>query len=125
MQLGNTSEATVSHRQNVRVYAGFGVFEHPEIVRSAIADGGTDDTSAAAVHDNLRFQRMTLALAGVIFFLFFLGRSIGLSPVSMSAVFTVLAVNSAPLPGKLNCPDFISVFSTHIIIFRQFDSLTP
>jgi len=66
-------------------------------------------------HD-LRLYSMTLLLAGIVFLLFFFGRSIGLSVTSTATVFGVCpSTSSAFLPGKRNAPLRMSVFSTHSI----------
>ena len=69
---------------------------------------------------------MSFLFSAVITALFFLGRSIGLSPTStMTTSHCKLVDVSAFLPGKLNCPDLISLSSTRWTILQTVDSWTP
>jgi len=116
VKFANADETCISHSQNIRIYACFGVFEQLEVMGFALADSRTDDTPASAVDYNLSFQSVTLLLTGVVFVLFFLGRSIGRSVASISVVLIVSFVSNAFLPGRVNFPDFIRVFSIHMMI---------
>ena len=69
MEFANPNKPCVGYSANIRIYAGFGLFEQSEVMRSASAARNSYDTSAAAGYHKLRFQSMTFPLAGVILFL--------------------------------------------------------
>lgn len=139
MDFVNPNKTSVCYSTNIRIYAGFRLFEQAEIMRPAIAARNCYDTFTPAGNRKLRLYSMTFLLAGVILFLLvftvldsslvtfsvFFGRSISHSVASISMLSVASFVSNTLFPGKLNFTDFISVFSTHTIIFQQFDSLTP
>ena len=76
-------------------------FEQLEIMYGALFLGGTENLPCFGVNNDLRLYPVPLFLAGVPFFLFFLGRSIGLSVTSTISVRPAFAWSSnAFLPGN-------------------------
>ena len=63
------------------------------------ARGFVNIVNYVAVGDNLGFDRMSLFLSGIPFFLFFLGRSIGCSVTSTATVLSVPSCKAC-LPGN-------------------------
>ena len=53
----------------------------------ARVNGCTNNLSSFKLHQELHFQGMALLLTGVVAFLFFLGRSISISPTSTTITF--------------------------------------
>ena len=86
----------------MNMHAAF--FKHPEIMLSPLVYMHTDD-GAITGYDQLCLVSMSLLFAGVIFPLFFLGLSTGLSATSTNTTdhFTLSLVR-AFLPGKRNAP---------------------
>lgn len=66
--------------------AGFRGLEQVKIVTPTVFLRQTYDLPRGFVNHNLRFQRVPLFLAGVAAFLFFLGRSTGLSVASIKTI---------------------------------------
>ena len=75
--------------------------EQLEIVDGSLGLGRAKNFLRVNVDDDLCFYRVPLFLAGVVVFLFFLGRSIGLSVTSTAIVRPAFSlVSNAFLPGK-------------------------
>jgi hypothetical protein len=74
----------------------------------------------------LYFMGMALLFAGIIPALFFLGRSIGLSPTSINTTdhFTVDLIK-AFFPGKRKAPLCISISSRSLMMRQHWDSDMP
>ena len=139
MEFANTDKPGICYSANIRIYAGFRLFEQSEVMSPALPARNGYDSSAPAGYRKLRLQSMTFPLAGVIPFLLvfpvfdllpvafpvFFGRSIFRSVASISTLSVISFVSNALFPGNLNFPDFITVSSIHTMIFQQFDSLTP
>ena len=75
--------------------------------------GSADNFLALSFNYYLRFESMSFFLATIVVFLFFWGRSIGLSPTStITADHSLSFFNSAFFPGKLNFWELINLSST-------------
>lgn len=75
--------------------------EHIEIVHRSLILGGAENFLCFNVGNNLRLYRMSLLFPGIPLFLFFLGRSIGLSVTSTASVRPAFSLASnAFLPSK-------------------------
>ena len=99
-------------RQNM--HAGF--LEQPKIMFPAIGKGQCNNAPIFQVYQHLRLYRVPLFLAGIVPFLLFLGRSIGVSVASTRITSYSMSLFSGALrPGREKVPSRINVSSTHLI----------
>ena len=92
------------------------VFIYLEIMRFSAILRNAYDFFCTFVYNYLCFYGVLFLLAGIISFLFFLGRSIGLSVTSTRITSILSSSSNTFLPGNLNFSSLTSVSSTHFIV---------
>lgn len=78
----NTLVASISLAFCSWLKSNFGFFEKTKIVSSPVGNVRADDLVSFLVYDNLAFNGVAFLFAGVVTFLSFFGRSIGVSVAS-------------------------------------------
>lgn len=101
VQLQQPLITTVGQQQNPAKDRPNRRFENLKIMHGPFVLGGAENFLRFDVDDDLRFYRMPFFFAGIPVFLFFLGRSIGLSVTSTARVRPAFSLDSnAFFPGK-------------------------
>ena len=108
---------TVCFHRNLRIQCPtHAFFVKLKVVNTSFGLLHTEDQARLGIRKQLRLYGMTFLLAGIVFFLFFLGRSMGLFVTSTTIVCGLFspAIN-AFLPGKRKVPSRMRTFSTQVI----------
>ena len=113
MELLNPLITFIRNYLGLRSKMHFAFLKNIEIMLFAFAYRNTGDISCRGISNNLDFQRVLFLLARIVFFLFFLGRSISHSVASSRTTCSPSLSVRSPFDGKANSLLLISTLSTH------------